>query len=92
MTLSPKTQYQQDELKKTLQKKRAGIRVIDRGTVYDIRGELLGASRRLNPDVTDVVLVERYSDGQVKTFHWGEGGRPTAHWMLSTAKNRIEPA
>lgn len=91
MTISPKTQWQQDSLKKSIQKKRS-VRAIDRGTVYDIRGELLRASRGLSTEVTDVVMVERHRDGCIKTFHWGAGGRPTAHWMLSTAKNRVEPA
>jgi hypothetical protein len=92
--LAPRTITQQSNLKTTLKKKH-GVRAIDQGTVYDIPGQLQKAARDLsrNPHaVTDAMLIERHSDGTVSTFHWGRGGRPIAHWMAATAKNRLEPA
>ena len=91
MTISPKAQWQQDKLKKSLQKKRS-LRAIDQGTVYDLRGQLARESRKMPGDVSDIVMVERHHDGRITTFHWGAGGRETVHFMVSTAKNRLEPA
>jgi hypothetical protein len=92
--LAPRTIAQQTHLKQTLKKKH-GIRAIDQGTLYDIPGKLQHAARNLardRHDLTDVVLLERRSDGSMRSFHWGRGGQSTAHWMCATAKNRLEPA
>lgn len=82
-------------------KKKNSLRAIDQGTIYDITGQLRRTTRELERDidgkVCDVVMiVARKNHGQrgmsIDTYHWGTGDKARAHWMLSTAKNRIEPA
>lgn len=77
-------------------KKTGKLRAIDRGTIYDVEGSLRKRIRGLRDgedgDVTDAVLLLRNRDGKVTSFHFGPGGRERAHFMVSTAKNRLEPA
>jgi hypothetical protein len=78
----------------------SGIRAIDNGTRYDITGNL----RRLTRDIEngeisprDVVIVatettEMNKSATIILRHYGNGTIEDIHWMLSTAKNRIEPS
>lgn len=79
----------------------AKIRAIDQGTVYDKTGRMRKLVRDIESGkhgaVTDIVccIAHRDHNGRgigVTAFHFGPGGAPTAHWILSTAKNSLEPA
>jgi hypothetical protein len=79
----------------------AKLRAIDQGTRYDVTGCMRGLIRRIergeiNP--SDVLILTRevvkpYSSScRVGLHHYGPGTIEQIHWMLTTAKNRIEPA
>lgn len=101
MALSPRTITDQQRLKGELQKKHAKIRAIDQGTYYDIPGKLRKMAREIERgergDIRDAVLLlneQNTGNGSnvVHMFRWGTDIASNAHWMLCTAKNRIEPA
>jgi hypothetical protein len=81
-------------------KKKAKLRAIDRGTRYDITGKMRNLIRTIERGEIkprDIIILTRESNGsglQQKTgmYHFGAGDEQVMHWMLSTAKNRIEPA
>lgn len=92
---SPSMAYRQEKLKTALKAKR-GIRAIDRGTIYDVSGQLRGLARDIDKGdegaITDAVCIIRRENGSVGSFHWGGSGRAIAHHMVSTVKNRLEPS
>lgn len=74
---------------------KAKLRVINQGTNYDITGHPRKVAREMERgeiDVTDVCLIRRDRDGRIIAYHIGTNGGEMAHFMLATAKNRIEPA
>jgi hypothetical protein len=93
--LGPSTIAQQERLKADLKKKRT-LRSIDSGTVYDVAGKVQWLQRQIakgeEGDLTDVVICTRDRDGRMGLFHFGSGDKARAHYMLSSAKNRMEPA
>jgi len=80
------------------------IRAIDTGTVYDIPGNLRRLTRAIECGqegrVTNLVVIfdtegtssEWHLKQNVIVKHFGTGDRKDAHWLVSTAKNRLEPA
>ena len=80
--------------------KKSGIRAVNQGTRYDFSGNLRRITRSIERgeegDVRDVVVLisckNNNGSDSVATYHWGNGSEEKAHWMLSTAKNRVEPA
>lgn len=80
----------------TAGKKKAKLRAIDRGTVYDVPGEMKALARSIDRgehgEVTDCVVIVRNSDGHIGSFNYGRGNRERAHHMVSTVKNRLEPS
>ena len=87
--------------KKTRKIKRSGLRAIDKGMRYDISGNLRRMAREIERgergDVRNAVLVLSVENGvnksaSVDAMHWGTGTVADAHWMMSTVKNRLEPA
>lgn len=82
-------------------KKCGGIQAIDQGTYRDVEGmlrkQLRAIERGDHGDVRTAVLVlsttiDGTKSNRVTVFSFGVGGLAEAHWMLSTAKNRIEPS
>lgn len=80
---------------------KAKLRAIDRGTRYDVTGNLRRFVRRIESgdlqDATDVLVIARCHrppDGRkrVEIHHFGSATIEEMHWMVSTAKNRYEPA
>jgi hypothetical protein len=80
-------------------KKKASIRAIDQGMRYDVKGNMRRFVRRVEngdlQDITDIVVVTRRitpPDGQrsIEVFHCGTGTLETAHWMMDSAKRKIE--
>lgn len=80
--------------------RKAKRRAIDKGTRYDISGNLRRLVRRIEngdlQNVTDVVFVTRTMkspDGvrRVDVYHCGSGSVEEAHWMMESASNRITP-
>ena len=77
-----------------------GIRAIHQGTRYDLTGNLRRIAREIERgqygDVRNIVCAfDTHSPGPntgVKLFCWGNGGVADSHWILSTAKNRMEPS
>ena len=87
--------------KKARKIKRSGLRVINNGMRYDISGNLRRMAREIERgergDVRDTVVVLRVENQDPKSasidvMHWGTGTVADAHWMVCTAKNRLEPA
>lgn len=78
----------------------ATLRAINEGTNYDITGNMRKLIRRIeNGEIAprDVLVVTREivsnnMSCKVVLHHYGPGSTEEIHWMLSTAKNRIEPA
>lgn len=79
----------------------AKLRAIDKGTRYDVTGCLRKFIRRIEngelKNVTDVLVVARRIEGlngrkEITFHHYGSASTEEIHWMVSTAKNRIEPA
>jgi hypothetical protein len=72
------------------------LRAIDQGTIYDVTGKLRGLARSIDRgeegDITDAVVILRGKNGSVGSFHYGNGSRERAHYLISTVKNRLEPA
>jgi hypothetical protein len=81
-------------------KRKSKLRAIDAGTHRDITGGLRRLTREIergeHGDVRDLsVILSRpraHGDREILGFHWGAGTRADVHWMLTTAKNRVEPA
>ena len=81
-------------------KKRNNLRVIDRGTRYDVSGNLRRLVRQMESGEVkprDVVILttqttRNNASPTVTLHHFGCGSTEDIHWMLATAKNRIEPA
>ena len=75
--------------------KRRNIRAIDEGTIYDVTGKMRAMVREMERGeegtITDAVIIIRRNNGSIGTRHFGPGGREIAHWMVSTAKGRLEP-
>jgi hypothetical protein len=79
---------------------RSKLRVINRGTYYDVVGNLRKLVREIEAGKIkprDVVVITRESvqlnkSCKVGLFHYGTGSTEEVHWMVSTAKNRVEPA
>lgn len=75
------------------------LRAIDRGTRYDIAGCLRGLVREIESGEIkprDVVVITRESLANNKSCKvglrlYGTGSTEDVHWMLSTAKARVEP-
>jgi hypothetical protein len=76
--------------------KRSGIRAVDQGTVYDVTGKMRWLTREIESGkqghITDVLIVTRASNGQIGSFAFGTSHRERAHHMITTVKNRLEPA
>lgn len=81
------------------------IRTIDSGTVYDIPGNLRRLTRLVERGeegrITNMIVIYDRQDvtsrdwqrqKEVVVKHYGIGDRRDAHWLISTAKNRLEPA
>lgn len=81
-------------------KKRSTLRIIDRGTRYDMSGKLRAIVREIETGEIkprDVIVLYREPfknnhSARVGMRHFGTGSTEDLHWMLATAKNRIEPA
>jgi hypothetical protein len=95
-TLSPATALRQEKLKAQLKVKRSGIRAIDQGTLYDIPGMLRRYAREIehgrHGEVRNAILILAKSNNQLDSFHLGKDDRIRSHWMVTTIKNRLEPA
>jgi hypothetical protein len=93
--LAPSTAIQQEKLKGQLKAKR-NIRAIDKGTLYDVPGMLRQYARGIEKgefgEVRNGVLILSTTNNQVNSFAVGTEDRIRAHWMVSTVKNRLEPA
>ncbi len=82
--------------------KKSKLRSIGAGTINDVGGSLQRFSRALNQgkhgDVRDVIIIARKMGAEPNCYpqivmeHYGTGTIEAVHWMVSTAKNRIEPA
>lgn len=80
-------------------RKHSKLRVIDRGTRYDVTGCLRGFLREIergeiNPRDVIVVATETLRNNagpRVHMRHYGTGTEADMHWMLATAQGRIEP-
>lgn len=78
---------------------KAKLRVINRGTRYDITGKMRTLIRHFESgeiDLRDVAIVTRETrqnnaSPTVILHHYGYGSVEDLHWMLSTAMGRIEP-
>jgi hypothetical protein len=76
------------------------LRIINRGTRYDVSGKLRSLVREIECGQIaprDVVVITREFSGNNKSCkvglrHYGTGSPEDIHWMLSTARNRVEPA
>jgi hypothetical protein len=81
-------------------KPRSGIRAIDQGTRYDVIGSIKQLEREIErgehgeiSDVVVLILEKRNNRSPAVQFrHFGTASFPTLHYMIATAKNRIEPA
>jgi hypothetical protein len=80
-------------------KKRSNLRVIDRGTRYDMSGNLRALVRSIESGVIyprDVIvltsqIVRNNASKTVTMHHFGHVTVQDIHWMLATAAGRIEP-
>jgi hypothetical protein len=80
--------------------RRGGLRAINQGTRYDVSGKLRNIVRSIESGEIaprDVIVITREIAGRNKSckvglFHFGTGSTEDVHWMLSTAKNRVEPS
>lgn len=78
----------------------AKLRVINRGTRYDVAGNLRRLLREIESGEIkphDVVIlttqtVRNNASPTVTMHHYGTGTAENIHWMLATAQHRIEPA
>lgn len=82
-------------------KKKRSLRAIDQSTRYDITGKMRKLQREIergeHGEVRNMVVAfstknDNNASASVKMFHWGKGDEKDVHWILSTVKNRIEPA
>lgn len=93
--IAPAASAQQENLKRKLKAKH-GIRAIDQGPPYDLTGKMRWLARSIDRgdegDITDVVVITRARNGKIGSFGWGPNFRETAHHMVSTVKNRLEPS
>lgn len=80
--------------KKQVRKSR--IRAIDQGTLYDVTGKMKHLTRQIEQGkegrVTDTVIIIRRDNGSIGSFHFGTGNPTVSHHLVSTVKNRLEPA
>lgn len=80
--------------------KRAQLRVIDKGTRYDVIGNLKRLEREIERgeygQVRDVIVLftkkENNRSHSVEMRHFGSGSTPEIHYMLTTGTNRIVPS
>jgi hypothetical protein len=80
--------------------KKSNLRVIDKGTRYDVSGNLRSLTREIESgkiSPRDVIVLTREAVAnnvscRIGMRHFGTGSTEELHWMLSTALNRIEPA
>lgn len=85
---------------RSVSKKKTGLRAVDQGTYRDVNGSLRRLAREIERgeygDVRDISVafskVAANGSVEVVGFHFGTGSRADVHWMLSTVKNRLEPA
>jgi hypothetical protein len=76
------------------------LRVIDRGTRYDVTGNIRRLVRQMESGEVkprDVVIlttqtIRNNASATVTMHHFGKGSTEDVHWMLATAQNRVEPA
>lgn len=81
-------------------KKPSKLRVIDRGTRYDVSGKLRSFLREIEsgevkPRDVIVLVTETVCNNagpRVIMRHYGNGTESDMHWMLATAQGRIEPS
>jgi hypothetical protein len=81
-------------------KKISKLRVIDRGTRYDVSGKLRRLVRQIESGEIkprDVIVlttetVRNNAGPRIIMHHYGTGTEADMHWILATAQNRIEPA
>jgi hypothetical protein len=86
-------------------RRKAKVRCIDQGTVYDVVGKLRKLTREIERgdygpvrDLTIGFTTENTSSGKfqrsktVEMRHFGVGGAQMAHWIASTMKSRVEPS
>jgi len=79
---------------------RSKLRAINHGTRYDVIGNLRSLVREMETGKIaprDVVVITREGltpnkSCKVGVHHFGTGSTEDIHWMISTAKNRVEPA
>ena len=84
----------------TAVRKKTKLQAIDKGTRYDVTGMLTKLTREIarveHGEVGDVIVLLRQTKNNcspgIHMRHFGNGTMPDIHYMLSTAKNRIEPA
>lgn len=81
-------------------RRKTNLRVIDRGTRYDVTGGLRGLVRQIesgevkprNVVVVTTQILKNNASPAVTVHHFGQGTTEDIHWMLLTAQNRLEPA
>jgi hypothetical protein len=79
---------------------KAKLRVINQGTRYDVIGNMRKLVRKMEDGKIaprDVVVITREplqvnASCEVMLYHYGTGSTEDIHWMMTTAKNRVEPA
>jgi hypothetical protein len=84
----------------TAVRKKTKLQAIDKGTRYDVTGMLTQLTREISRgehgEIGDVVvlLLEKKNNCSpgIHMRHYGNGTMPDIHYMLSTAKNRVEPS
>ena len=78
---------------------KSSLRAINKGTRYDITGKMRNLIRRIESGEIaprDILVVTSEPTGpnrsnKIILHHMGFGSTEEIHWMLSTAKGRIEP-
>ena len=76
------------------------LRVIDRGTRYDVSKPLRRLIREIERGEVhprDVIVLtsqtlKNNASPTITMHHFGMGSTEEMHWMLATAQNRIQPA
>ena len=88
-----------NESSKVKAKRKSKLRAIDQGTYRDLTGSLRRLTRQIDRgefgkvrDVSVILSTENGGGVEVKGWHFGAGSRADVHWMIATAKNRLEPA
>jgi hypothetical protein len=86
---------------KTERVKKSGIRAVNQGFRYDITGSLRSLTRQIERGaygkIGNMAVVFDTHNGvneyaTVELKHYGPGSEAEVHWLLSTAKKRMEPA